>query len=355
MSPFKLSSVKKKLGKIDREREDSSYSLQPFLLKWIKEHPPTLSYEMKASTMPFDTWKQQIKTLLQEKIKVLDPLPLNEQNLEMHGEANANGIHFIKLSLMALPGLRVPAILCFPNEMSSKMPAFICIHGHNQSKENSVGLKKSRSREYFGYELAKLGMVTLSLDWIGMGERERLFNKISIFLQNEGQRSNWVRFLGLSMLGLRITEIKALLSYLESRSEVDPKRFGIIGHSEGGRLSLFTTLLDNRIKVSGISGYFGTWEHSILAMFHCGCQYIADLRKFVELYDLYASLAPKPLAITIGRKDPIYPIEGTEIAIPIIKKAYLETGHSENLLIDIQPNGHKFYRDNIYPFLLKHI
>lgn len=355
MTSFKLSSVKKKLGNIERKRGDSTYSLQPFILKWIKEHPPELSYEMKPSNMSFDSWKQQIQILLQEKIKVLDPLPLDEQELEIHGEADANGIHFIKLSLMALPGLRVPAILCVPDELSSKTPAFLCIHGHNQSKENSAGLKKSRSKEYFGYELAKLGMVTLSLDWIGMGEREKLFNKITIFLQNEGQRSNWVRFLGLSMLGLRITEIKALLTYLESRSEVDPKRFGIVGHSEGGRLSLFTTLLDSRIKVSGISGYFGTWEHSILAMFHCGCQYITDLRKFVELYDLYASLAPKPIAITIGRKDPIYPIEGTEIAIPIIKKAYLESGHPENLLIDIQPKGHKFYRNNLYPFLLNHI
>ncbi len=355
MTPFKLSSVRKTLRKLDLNREDSTYSLKPFVEQWIKDHPPEMSYISKPSNIPFASWKKQISDLIAQKINVLQPLPLNEQEIEFHGEGEANNIKFIKFSLMSLPGLRVPAILCIPKHTSSKTPAVICIHGHNQSIRNTVGLKKSTNKEYFGYELAKLGIITLSFDWIGSGEREKLKERYYLFFQSEDQRSNWVRFLGLDMQGLRITEVKGLLNYLETRDEVDPNRIGIIGHSGGGTLALFSTVLEDRIKVCATSGYFGTWEHSILAMYHCGCNFSADLGKYLEMYDVYASLAPLPLAINTGRKDPIFPYEGAEIAIPIIQKAYNDAGSPENFLAQVHPEGHRVVGDKIYPFILNHV
>jgi dienelactone hydrolase len=356
MSPFKLKSVRKKLQKLDLNNDDSNFSLQPFVKKWIEEHPPEMSYLSKASTLPFKSWKKQIHDLISTKINVLEPLPLNEQRLAFHGEAEANGIKFIKLSIMALPNIRVPAILCIPSNIKSKTPAVITIHGHYPGcKERITGLRKSKGKTYFGYELAQKGLITLSLDWIGGGERESFWRKNPLSTSYEGQRSNWLRFLGLDMIGLRITEIKAFLDYLETREEVDKNRFGVMGHSGGGTLSLFTSVLDDRIKVCATSGYFGTWEHSILGMYHCGCNYSGDLGKYLEMYDVYASLAPLPLAICTGKKDKIYPVEGTNIAIPIIKKAYEEVGSPDNFIDDVHPKGHMFRGDKIYPFILNHI
>ena len=350
-----LKQVKKKLDDINLKREDSTYSLTPFLLKWIQDHPPEMTFETKSSEITFNDWKKQVHELITEKLRIIEPIPISEQKVEFHGETTADGIKFIKLSLMALPGLRVPAILCIPENLTSKTPAIICIHGHEQGKENSAGLKKSPNKEYFGYELAKLGVITLSLDWLGMGERESRITKFFLSLRNEDRRSNWVRFLGLDMIGLRITEVKALLNYLETREKVDAKRFGIVGHSGGGTLSLFTTIVEPRIKVTCISGYFGTWDHSILAMYHCGCNFISDLRKYLELYDVFASLAPHPVAIVMGEKDGIFPIEGTKKAIPIVKKAYANTKNPENFLADIHPRRHEFNGDKVYPFMLKHL
>jgi len=356
MTPFKKSSkVRKKLGKINRKTKDLNYSLEPFVTKWLTEHPPELSFVLKQQEMSFESWKQQVKQLIFKKIPILEPLPLDKQHLKIHGEIKSNGINFIQFSLMAIPGLRVPGIICIPENAEHKAPACICIHGHGQNIYNTVGIKKSKNREYFGYEIAKLGLVTLSFDWIGSGIRESFKNKFLFFLQDEGQRTNWLRFIGLDMLGLRITEVKSLINYLETLDEVDPKRVGIVGHSGGGTISLFATFFDDRIKVCSTSGYLSTWDQSILAMYHCGCNYIADLRKYLELYDVYASLAPKPLAITIGKKDKIFPYRGSEISIPIIKKAYEDNNSPENLLIHIQEEGHKFSGEKIYPFILKHL
>ncbi len=356
MSPFKISSkVKKKLGKINRKDNILNYSLQPFVTKWLKEHPPKMTYALKPLEMSFESWKQQVRELIINKIPTLEPLPLKKQQLKIYGETTSNGIKFIQFSLMAIPGLRVPALMCIPENLDHKTAACICIHGHDQSIYNSVGIKKSKNKEYFGIELAKLGLITLSFDWIGSGVRESFKNKFILFLQDEGQRTNWLRFIGLDMLGLRITEVKSLINYLENHDDVDEKRIGIIGHSGGGTLSLFAAFFDDRIKVCATSGYLSTWDQSILAMYHCGCNYIADLRKYLELYDVYASLAPRPLAITIGKKDKIFPYKGSKISIPIIKEAYQETNHPENILIHVQKEGHRFSGEKIYPFMLKHL
>lgn len=80
-----------------------------------------------------------------------------------------------------------------------------------------------------------------------------------------------------------------------------------------------------------------------------------NLRRYIELYDIFSSLAPNPVAITFGRKDRFFPIEGVNKAIPIIEKVYNEVNHPENILIDLQSEGHQFYGDKIYPFLINHI
>jgi len=355
MSPFKLRSVKKALKKIDLSEKDANYFLLPFIENWNKENPTKLGYLSKSSELPFKEWKDQVHGLVGKKLKLIEPLPLDEQDFELHGKAEANGIKFIKFSLMALPGVRIPAIMCIPEKISGRVPGMITIHGHGQSLANTAGFKRSKSKEYFGYELAKKGIVTISPDWLGSGEREKFRKKFLLFFQDEGYLSNWVRFLGLDMIGLRVAEMQGLINYLETRDEINPDRIGIMGHSGGGTLSLFTTIIDERIKLCATSGYFGSWKHSILAKFHCGCNYIPDLGTFVEMYDLYASLAPTPLAITIGQKDKIFRYEGTQRAIPIIQQAYKGIGASENFLSDVHPKGHLFRGDNIYPFILKHI
>ncbi len=355
MTPFKTSLVKKHLNKLDLRRLDSTYSLKPWFEKWLKEHPPEMSYDRKPDNVSLGQWKAQVRSLISSKLKVPEPLPLNEQKVEIHGEFSADGLKFVKLSLIALPGLRIPAILCIPENIASKAPVMICVHGHGQSFNNALGFKKSKHKEYFGIELARQGVITLSFDWIGSGEREKFTDRFLMFFRSEDSRSNWIRFVGLDMLGLRIAEVKGLLNYIETRSEIDPKRFGIVGHSGGGTISLFTSALEERIKVCCVSGYFGTWDASILAMYHCGCNYSADLRKYIEMYDVFASLAPLSVAVVAGKKDGIFPIQGTEIAVPIIQSAYAEAKHPENFLADITPLGHRFRGENVYPFILKHL
>ncbi|MFW9827810.1 MAG: hypothetical protein ACFFEY_09470 [Candidatus Thorarchaeota archaeon] len=98
MRSYKLSFAKKKFSQIRLNRKDSTYSLTPFILKWIRENPPLLSFNSKSSEMTFDTWKQQIHNLILKKLNILQALPSNKQKVEILGETLVNGIRFIKLS-----------------------------------------------------------------------------------------------------------------------------------------------------------------------------------------------------------------------------------------------------------------
>ncbi|TFF96207.1 MAG: hypothetical protein EU544_01145 [Promethearchaeota archaeon] len=356
MTPFKLKSVRKKLGRINRNIEGKNYSLTPFLKNLLEKHQPEYTYLEKQSDLSFSPWKQIIRDMVKEKLRLIDPLPPAEQDLIIYAEAKKNRVNFIKLSLTALKGLRIPAILCIPEKLSKEAPVMVCLHGHYpDSKETITGLKRSKTESYFAYELAKKGIITLSLDWIGMGERERFKHKLPMSRSYEGHRSNWIRFIGLDMIGLRITEVIAFINYLSKREEIDSSRIGIIGHSGGGTLALFTSIVEKRIKLCATSGYFGTWQDSILGMYHCGCNYIGDLGKFAELYDIYAALAPLPLAVCIGEKDNIFPLSGTKRAIPILQKAYQDAEASNHLMIDVHPKAHKFEGRKMYPFILRHL
>lgn len=42
-------------------------------------------------------------------------------------------------------------------------------------------------------------------------------------------------------------------------------------------------------------------------------------------------------------------------AMPSIKESFEESGFVNNFLIDIQPSGHNFYGEKLYPLLINHL
>lgn len=58
---------------------------------------------------------------------------------------------------------------------------------------------------------------------------------------------------------LRIVGMRRALSFLQSRAEVDPVKFGVRGHSTGGVMTVYTAI-DPRVKAAVPSvGGCGFW------------------------------------------------------------------------------------------------
>ncbi len=95
-------------------------------------------------------------------------------------------------------------------------------------------------------------------------------------------------------------------------TDADVSRMGAMGISGGGMHTFFSTCIDTRIRATVISGYYSTFQDSILAMEHCPCNFVPGLHDFGEMYDLVGLIAPRPMLVEAGTYDNIFPIEAVK-------------------------------------------
>jgi cephalosporin-C deacetylase-like acetyl esterase len=176
--------------------------------------------------------------------------------------------------------------------------------------------------------LAKAGFVVLSLDPIGQGERRQFWNPqtgvtdVGSSPTTEHSMSGQLLLLmGDNLTLWRVWDAMRAIDYLQSLPEVDPEQIGCAGHSGGSTLGLFVSSLDDRIKCTvcaegGRGSHFpidlrpetriheGDVEQNIFPAANYG----------VDLPDLNASIAPRPLLQMIEDHSPANDRAGEYIA-----------------------------------------
>ncbi|QTL03445.1 alpha/beta fold hydrolase [Aquabacter sp. L1I39] len=125
-----------------------------------------------------------------------------------------------KLTFMS-DGLKLSAVLHVPEGRAEgqRLPAFIVLHGFVGSKDESHAEIQARMLEDFGY-------VALRFDFRCCGE-------------SEGERAQ-VRCFD------QVADAKNALSFLATRPEVDPARIGVVGHSFGAAVAVYSAGVDSR-------------------------------------------------------------------------------------------------------------
>jgi len=75
---------------------------------------------------------------------------------------------------------------------------------------------------------------------------------------------------------------------------------------------------------------------------HCRCQYLYKLDHRLDYYDIFALIAPRPLLIQSGEKDPIFPIDSAKEAFQFVRKAYEIDGAPDHVAMDVHNGKHEF-------------
>lgn len=57
-------------------------------------------------------------------------------------------------------------------------------------------------------------------------------------------------------------------------------------------------------------------------MQHCACNFVPGLAAFGEMYDLAGLVAPRPLLVEAGSRDPIFPIAAVRYAVNRARELY---------------------------------
>jgi hypothetical protein len=146
-----------------------------------------------------------------------------------------------------------------------------------------------------------------------------------------------------------------LVDYLETRPDADANRLGAMGISGGGMHTFFSACIDERIKAVVISGYFCSFRYSILGMHHCTCNYIPGLHRFGEIYDLAGLLAPRPMLVEAGTRDPIFPLEGVQESVSRAREVYGVFGGADQIEVDTFEGRHQISGRRAYDFLMEQL
>jgi dienelactone hydrolase len=291
----------------------------------------------------------------------LPPAPLELETLEVIDKGDYTRE---KIVLRTSAHSVMPVYILKPKGASGPLPVVVAFHGHGYGVKDIVGLwEDGQERDIpdgyhkdFGVALARRGFLVAAPEISCFGERTTDFSYLDRQFGQDApstcQHTATLAFhLGGSAIGLRAFDGMRLVDYLETRPDADCQRLGAMGISGGGMHTFYSACLDPRIKATVVSGYFCSFKYSILGMHHCTCNYVPGLGQFGEIYDLVGLIAPRPMLVEAGTRDPIFPLQGVEEAVARARQVYELFGAQDQLETDYFEGRHQISGARAYDFL----
>ncbi|WP_168120544.1 alpha/beta fold hydrolase [Paenibacillus sp. HB172176] len=272
-----------------------------------------------------------------------------------------------RVQLGAVAGLSFPAYILRPvgASASERLPAVIAVHGHGYGSRQICGMKEDGEEDtgsgdiyrHFALQLVRRGFVVIAPDVIGFGER-RLQADLD---ENPNAPSSCYRLStelllhGKTLAGLRVAEMLGVFDYAAALPDIDAERIGIVGFSGGSLIAYMAAALERRIKAAVLIGFPNTFKDSILSVFHCICNYVPGLLSAAELPELMGLIAPRPLFLESGERDPIFPAKGFRQAVQELQEIYRGEGAENSLGWDLFPGEHEVSGRFSFDWLVKEL
>ena len=136
--------------------------------------------------------------------------------------------------------------------------------------------------------------------------------------------------------GARVWDAIRAVDVLVGLPEVDSKRIGAFGHSLGGETAMLLGALDDRIKVTVMSGYLQQYDPTS----DCRCHIVPGFENFLRYADVCALIAPRFLMDTEGIKDIGKAAEDTGVDVRFAFQVAGAAGRFVQLITD---RGHNYY------------
>ena len=221
---------------------------------------------------------------------------------------------------IAFEEFTIPAYLRLPAG-SSQSPCVVLIGGVESTKEESY---------LFEHLCLRRGLATFAFDGPGQGE---------MYFQTK-MRSDFERF------------TTAVVDYLETRSEINTNRLGVLGRSLGGHYAVKSAGYDERFQScvdwNGPYSVQAAWD-GLPPLLQQGYRYCAGqptveaAKDYLKIIDLngWPERVRCPLYLMHGAKDTVIPVSQTE-------RVHREARNAKQLVMHIEPDarhcGHEVYQ-----------
>lgn len=327
-----------------------------------KEMPRRLGFQAKDRRSA-EAWQKKLRAKLTELVGGFPQqrIPLEPRILETREFPG-----YIRETLVfhSRPGLEVFGYLMTPKGKAKPMPVVVSIPGHGFGVNDICGIDDKGSERTvkgpyaydYAIQIVEHGMAALAIEPLGFGCRRDPAARSKSGGTSSCQPSAGAALLyGETMIGWRVWDIMRSVDYLETRSEFDPKRIGLMGISGGGTCTVFGAALEPRISAAFVSGYLNTFRDSIMSISHCIDNYVPGILQWCEQYDVAGLIAPRPLFCESGVKDPIFPLPAFKESFENVSKVYQVFGASDRIGHEIHPGPHVFSGKQGLPFLAQHL
>ncbi len=179
-----------------------------------------------------------------------------QPKLEVLEEDRADGCVRQLVRYESEPGIPVAGYLLAPAGLRGRVPGVVALHSTvNHTIRQPAGVEGD-PQQAFGLKLAQRGTVAFCprcFLWAGTGGYEQ---RVARFQQ---------RHPGCKGMAKMLWDAVRAVDALASLPEVDPARIGAVGHSLGGKETLYLAAFDERVKVAvssegGIGIRFSNWD-----------------------------------------------------------------------------------------------
>ena len=324
---------------------------------------PRLSFDGDAKA----DWEDWRAGAMQKLVELLGDFPEPvDLAAEVLYSVEDNGLIRERVIFDSEEYMSVPCVVLKPADMpdDGTAPAILCSHGHGPfGKEpvagnaSSEGLRANIARHNYNYaeQMARKGFLTISPDLRCFGERA---DGADPYPGRDRCNVHFVRgaIMGIYTLTLNIWDMMRCIDYLQTRPEIDPSRIGMMGLSQGGTMTTFTSAVEPRIKAADIIGYVNPWaDFGIGDANFCGSQIVPEVYRYLDTHDIAGMIAPRPLLIEMGVHETTFRFEDLLKGYEGVKRIYAAAGASEHLWADIHPGEHAFAADKAFRFFEKYL
>jgi len=241
--------------------------------------------------------------------------------------------------LFAGPHRQVRGTLLRPRRpILDSSPAVLVCFGLNGQLEHVTGeVTPDYPDRNVAEDLAQRGFTTLALDH-ALVRHDGTDPQSKASLR---RLSCALSLIGSSPLEWVVKEQLAALKWLQTSPDLAVGTLGIFGHSFGGHVALHVALASGMpcplALASCVAPYRALFAETMQGS---EAHALPGILRHVELADLLGALAPAPLHIQHGTKDPLHPLEHAREVFGAIRRCYRANGSADHLEIAELDMGH---------------
>jgi dienelactone hydrolase len=260
---------------------------------------------------------------------------------------------------------RVPVLTVAPAGKTGKLPVMIALHGTGGNKDGMASWLE---------DFAKQGIIGVAIDARYHGDRSGGEKGSAAYVAaiTRAWKTSMGKVSEHPFYYDTCWDLWRLIDVLESRSDVDPKRIGMMGISMGGIETWLAASVDNRVVVAapfiGVQSFRWSLENekwqgranTIKAAHEAAARDLGEtavnkkvcrelwskvIPGILDDYDcpnMIRLFAGRALFIANGDKDPNCPIEGAKLAFAAAEEAFAKAKAKDKLVIDVATGvGHQ--------------